>query len=909
MNSNRFKDHIDYLGHLLDEIIQNQEGENVFEHIQAILSASIQNNSDALNAYLQKLPRDCALKVIRGFSFFLQLSNIAEDEHHICRRRVHALKASPAREGSLEHALKEMHALGVLSSDFQHLLQHTEVVPVLTAHPTEVQRQSLLKHHRDIESLLEKRSIADLTQEELEENEAALNRAILTLWYSRMLRPTRLQVIDEINNGIHVFKDTLWLAIPKLYQHFERVLAKNGLKQADLPNVLTMGSWIGGDRDGNPYVNAELLQTALAMQADALLQFYLKEVRALFVELPLSELLFPPSKALAQLAAQTPDISPHRADEPFRRALVWIAGRLNATHCILAKHAQNEDSFAQWSLPEVKNAPAYSCSADFLKDLNLLLVALDEGACHALEEGRLKTLIRAVRVFGFHMASLDLRQNADMHTLCVAELLKESGICAHYEKLNENERQELLLNMLENPRPVYSPWIEYSETLKKELDIFFCLKELREKYGNKALPRTIISMTQSVVNLLEVAFLFKEAGVWHNHAPDLEIVPLFETITDLRQSAQIMQQFFNIPLCRKWLETHNNTQEVMLGYSDSNKDGGFLTSGWELYQAEIRLAKTFQENGVRLRLFHGRGGSIGRGGGPAWQAVLAQPSGALCGQMRLTEQGEVISSKYGNPDNAQRNLEVLLAATLLGSLTDQENRTENCQQFYPVMDFLAQSAFHNYRALVYETDGFETYFQESTILSEIAALNIGSRPASRKKSTKIEDLRAIPWVFSWAQCRLMLPGWYGFGSAVENYLKQHPNGLKTLQKMHQNWPFFKMLLSNIDMVLAKTDLAIGKEYAQLVKDKALRERIFAQIEKEWHLSKKYLLRILGAHHFLKDDPVLKESLHLRLPYINALNHLQVELLRRYRLNNNDTRLSRAIHLSINGIASGLRNTG
>lgn len=909
MNTNRFKDHIDYLGRLLDEIILAQEGEAILAIIRQILAATTENNDAALSLILKKISREEALKVIRGFSFFLQLSNIAEDENHIRRRRAHALKGSPARQGSFGHALAQMQNAHVSSHDFQKLLAHTEVVPVLTAHPTEVQRQSLLKHHRDIEALLQQRAQTELTEEELAENEAAITRAILTLWFSRMLRPTRLQVIDEINNGIHVFKDTFFKAVPELYQHFARILAKNGLKQSELPNVLTLGSWIGGDRDGNPYVNAELLKTALAMQAGAALDFYLREVRQLFVELPLSETLTPSSPSLAKLAAQTPDVSPHRADEPYRRALVWIAGRLNATRLILANNHGAEDAFSEWSLPELKNAPPYATSNAFLEDLELLAKALDEGGCRALEEGRIGRLIRAIAVFGFHLASLDLRQNAQVHGACVAELLEKAGICAHYEKLNEEERRAVLLKELQSPRPVYSPWISYSEPLKKELAIFFSLNELRQKYGAKALPRTIISMTQSVSDLLEVAFLFKESGAWHNNAPDLEIVPLFETITDLRRSAQIMAEFFEIPLCRTWLKTLNDTQEVMLGYSDSNKDGGFLTSGWELYQAEIRLSQTFQKHGVRLRLFHGRGGSIGRGGGPAWQAVLAQPAGALKGQMRLTEQGEVISSKYGNTDNARRNLEVLLAATLLGSLTDQENKAQNAEDFYPVMDFLAESAFKSYRALVYETQGFETYFQESTILSEIASLNIGSRPASRKKSNHIEDLRAIPWVFSWAQCRLMLPGWFGFGSAVEAYLKENPEGLKTLILMNQNWPFFKMLLSNIDMVLSKTDLAIGRQYAHLVKDEKLRRTIFNRIEKEWHLTKKHLLKILGAHAFLKNDPVLKESLLLRLPYINALNHLQVELLKRYRINNSDNKLARAIHLSINGIAAGLRNTG
>ncbi len=347
----------------------------------------------------------------------------------------------------------------------------------------------------------------------------------------------------------------------------------------------------------------------------------------------------------------------------------------------------------------------------------------------------------------------------------------------------------------------------------------------------------------------------------------------------------------------------------MLGYSDSNKDGGFLTSGWELYKAEIELTRVCRAHGVRLRLFHGRGGSVGRGGGPSFHAILAQPAGAVSGQIRLTEQGEVISTKYGNPDTGRRNLEVLLAATLEASLTDHENRVEPAEQFHAVMDDLSQRAFTAYRGLVYETPGFTTYFRQSTVVSEIATLNIGSRPASRKPSERIEDLRAIPWVFSWAQCRLMLPGWYGFGSAVDGYLQENPDGLATMRRMLVAWPFFRSLLSNMDMVLAKTDLAIASRYAELVSDSELRDNIFGRIKAEWELTRRHLLAILEHDGFLADNPLLKHSLQLRSPYMDPLNHLQVELLKRYRAGETDERVARDIHLSINGIASGLRNSG
>ena len=507
---------------------------------------------------------------------------------------------------------------------------------------------------------------------------------------------------------------------------------------------------------------------------------------------------------------------------------------------------------------------------------------------------------------------IDLRQNSEVHARSVAELLAGAGRCPDYEALSENERISLLTAEIATPRPLYSPYLSYSEETQGELAIFFAARELRAKYGAAGLPNCIISKTDGVSDMLELALLLKESGLLLPGAKpqlNVNIIPLFETIEDLQKSAATMAGVFAIPAYRELIAGRGDEHEVMLGYSDSNKDGGFLTSGWELYKAEIELAQVFKQHGVRLRLFHGRGGSVGRGGGPTYHAILAQPAGAVSGQIRLTEQGEVISTKYGNADTGRRNLEVLLAATLEASLTDHENRVEPAEQFHAVLDELSLRAFNAYRGLVYETPGFTTYFRQSTVVSEIALLNIGSRPASRKASERIEDLRAIPWVFSWAQCRLMLPGWYGFGAAVDGYLSANPEGLATLRRMVKSWPFFQSLLSNMDMVLAKTDLAIASRYAELVADVELRERIFSQIKAEWALTRKHLLAILEQDDFLADNPMLKRSLQLRSPYMDPLNHLQVELLKRHRAGETDERVARGIHLSINGVASGLRNSG
>ena len=552
-----------------------------------------------------------------------------------------------------------------------------------------------------------------------------------------------------------------------------------------------------------------------------------------------------------------------------------------------------------------------------LADLEVLATSLKSYGAGRLAAGRLRRLIIAVKTFGFHLAPIDLRQNSDVHERTVAELLAVAGRCADYAALPEDERIALLAEEIQSPRPLYSPYQTYSEETAGELAIFFAARQLRETYGAAALPNSIISKTDGASDLLEVALLLKEAGLLRPAAGagagapalGLNIVPLFETIEDLRQAPATMERLFTLPAYRALVTSRGNEQEVMLGYSDSNKDGGFLTSGWELYKAEIELAKLFDRHGVRMRLFHGRGGSVGRGGGPSYQAILAQPHGVVSGQIRITEQGEVIASKYGRPEVGQRNLEVLTAATLEATLLDLENHVEPAESFYAAMERLSELAFRAYRGLVYETPGFTQYFRTATPISEIATLNIGSRPASRTKSDRIEDLRAIPWVFSWAQCRLMLPGWYGFGSAVEAWLKEEPDGLAMLQRMNRAWPFFTSLLSNMDMVLAKSDLAIASRYAELVEDVELRERIFGRIREEWQRTRRHLLAITGYDDLLGENPLLARSIRNRFPYMDPLNHVQVELLRRHRAGSSDERVRRGILMSINGVAAGLRNSG
>ena len=906
------RDDIRLLGRILGDTVREQEGDAVFAIVERVRQTAVRFARDGdpaaraeLAALLDPLPGDTTQAVVRAFSYFLQLANIAEDEHHIRRRRAYDLAGSPPREGSLVFALDSLSTANVPSAAVADFFARALVAPVLTAHPTEVQRQSLIRNHRDIARLLDQRERMQMTPEEAADNELALANAVLTLWQSRMLRPVRLKVLDEVKNGITYFKETFFTELPRLYiQATQQLQRRYPDKTWALPPFFRVGSWIGGDRDGNPFVTAQILREALRLQSAAALNHYLEEVHELGGELPLSDLLVRVTPELLALAENSTDHSPQRADEPYRRALSGIYARLAATGRAL-------DHFEPVR-HEIGNATPYDTPDALRQDLKTLAVSLKQNGSAALAAGRLRRLLRAVQVFGFHLAPIDLRQNSEVHARSVAELLAGAGRCPDYEALSEVDRIKLLVEEISTPRPLYSPYLNYSEETQGELAIFFAARELRRRYGAAALPNCIISKTDGVSDLLELALLLKESGLLLPGAqPRLEvnIIPLFETIEDLQKSAATMEGVFRLPVYRELIAGRRHEQEVMLGYSDSNKDGGFLTSGWELYKAEIELTRVCRRHGVQLRLFHGRGGSVGRGGGPSYHAILAQPAGAVAGQIRLTEQGEVISTKYGNPDTGRRNLEVLLAATLEASLTDHENKVEPAEQFHAVMDELSARAFTAYRGLVYETPGFTTYFRQSTVVSEIASLNIGSRPASRKASERIEDLRAIPWVFSWAQCRLMLPGWYGFGSAVDGYLQANSDGLATLRRMLRAWPFFTSLLSNMDMVLAKTDLAIASRYAELVSEADLRERIFVRIRGEWELTRKHLLVILDHDDFLADNPQLKRSLDLRSPYMDPLNHLQVELLKRFRGGETDERVARGIHLSINGIASGLRNSG
>jgi phosphoenolpyruvate carboxylase len=844
------------------------------------------------------------MSVIRAFSYFAHLANIAEDRHNIRSRAAQAEKEPESHEGgTLAKTFERLAAAAIAPEAVREALDRSMVSPVLTAHPTEVQRKSLLEAERSIADLLFARETLK-GERARKQNEMMLRARVAQLWQTRLLRYARLSVRDEIKNALSFYEMTFLRQIPQLYAELE-----DHLDGARIGSFFRMGSWIGGDRDGNPNVNAATLELALGQQCDTALRFYLAEIHELGGELSISRKLVGCTPALQTLADRSGDENPQREDEPYRRALIGVYSRLAASLALLTggealRHA-------------VPPGEPYASAAELQADLGVIEESLRAYHGAPLIPARLAPLRRAVDVFGFHLASVDLRQSSDRHEETLKELLSVARVASDYTALDEDGRQKLLLDLLRDPRPLRVPGVVYGPRTEEELTIFDAAREARRAFGARAVVHYIISHTETVSDLLEVLVLQKECGMVHGVIGDaggaaraeLMVVPLFETIEDLRNAEAIMRAFYALPGIADLTRASGAEQEIMLGYSDSNKDGGFFTSNWELYRASTALAKLFRaHDGIALRLFHGRGGTVGRGGGPSYQAILAQPPGTVQGQIRLTEQGEVISSKYANPEIGLLNLEALVAATLEATLLPSSGAAP--AEFLEAAAALSEASMKAFRAVIYDNPRFVDYFFTATPIAEIAELNIGSRPASRRSTRRIEDLRAIPWSFSWGQARLNLPGWFGFGSAVERFVADAPEErLALLQRMSAEWPFFRALLSNMDMVLAKADLGIAKRYAELVPDEALARSVFASLEEEWRRTTKALNAITGVTSRLADNPALAGSLSHRFPYISPLNHLQVELLRRWRGGDHDDKTLRSILISINGIAAGLRNTG
>jgi phosphoenolpyruvate carboxylase len=878
--------HIRLLGRLLGAVIREQQGPDAYTLVETFRRQAVEEyrgrEGELAFDQIKELNQRDVLLLIRAFSIFSQLANIADDHH--ARREIKTLGSGAAQHMELHPGLtpKRVHAY----------LAGATIVPVITAHPTEVRRKSILDRENELSGLLEQRDAASIQTAEREEIDAQIKRAIRILWQTRMLRDNRITVQDEIENNLSIFVRTFLTALPLVKRRIAHLFK---LDQSVIP-YLRLGSWVGGDRDGNPNVSPETLEYAVCRQAVAAIDHYLAEIHALGAELSLSESLVSTSQALKGLAATGRHISIHQMDEPYRVALTACYARMAATRKeLLGAGPIRSPRF---------EADPYTRPEDFLADLNTIATSLTDNGDADLAQGRLLNLRESVAAFGFHLATMDVRQNSDVHERAVAELLRAAGTVGDYVAMDEPARSALLLGELSHPRLLHSPHVEYSAETARELAISNRANSLKRLFGENTISQYVISKAATPSDLLETALLMKEAGLFlSGSSPQarLRIVPLFETVQDLRHSSSVMSDYFGYPLVRNMIAAQDNIQEVMIGYSDSNKDGGYTTSNWEIYSGIARLVSLGRKYGIRMRFFHGRGGAVGRGGGSSFDAIRALPAGASMQGIRITEQGEVVASKYGDPVIGQSSLETIVAAVLLAELSPQDDAADGVGG--AVLAALSDSAYHAYRGLVYETPGFETYFRQATPLLEIADLKIGSRPASRTTSGRIEDLRAIPWVFSWSQSRVMLPGWFGFGTAAGKV------GFDELKAIHSKSAFLRTMLANMEMVLAKSSMPIAQRYSDLADDRSLARKVMTEIKTEWHRSRDALLAITGQHELLAQNPRLAESIRSRLPYVNALNHLQVDLLKRRREGDPSANIHAGIHMSINGVAAGLRNSG
>jgi phosphoenolpyruvate carboxylase len=899
------REDIRLLGTILGDTVREQNGDEVFALVERARVASFRVRRSEIERaevahMFEGIDIHQAIPVIRAFSHFALLANLAEDIHRERRRAIHVAAGDPPQDSSLAATYDKLDAVDLDAATVAEALTDALVAPVITAHPTETRRRTVFAAQHRITELMRLRAEGHADTDVILPE---LRRQILTLWQTALVRLSRLQITDEIDVGLRYYPAAFFEVIPRVNAEVREALRSRWPDADLLPEpILRPGSWIGGDRDGNPNVTADVVRLATASAAYTALAHYLSELTALEQELSMSSRLITVTPELAALADSCHEAA--RADEPYRRAVRVIRARLSATTAeILDREPENRLDLG---------LEPYASPAELRADLDTVDASLRANGSALLADDRLAQLREAMDVFGFHLSALDMRQNSDVHEEVISELLAWAGVHPDYASLPEDERVTVLIDELGTRRPLLSERAQLSDLARSELGVIEAAARAIEIYGPRAIPNYIISMCRSVSDMLEAAILLKEVGLLDVSGPEpycpVGIVPLFETIDDLRGGAAILEAALELPLYRAIVHARDENQEVMLGYSDSNKDGGYLAANWALYRAELDLVESARKTGIRLRLFHGRGGTVGRGGGPSYEAILAQPPGAVNGSLRLTEQGEVIAAKYAEPLMARRNLETLVAATLESTLLDVEGLGDAAGPAYDILDDLAGRAQRAYAELVHDTPGFVEYFLASTPVSEIGSLNIGSRPTSRKPTQSIADLRAIPWVLAWSQSRVMLPGWYGTGSAVDGWLADGGR-IEALYELYQRWPFFRTVLSNLAQVLAKSDLGLAARYAELVDDKALRRRVFDKITKEHTRTINAHKLITGQDNLLADNPALARSVFNRFPYLEPLNHLQVELLRRYRSGDDDELVQRGILLTMNGLASALRNSG
>ncbi|VTS18360.1 phosphoenolpyruvate carboxylase [Streptococcus pseudoporcinus] len=877
---------------LLEEVTRSMAGDQVYEKIETILALSEQKDSIKLEKMIKELSNDEMVIIARYFSILPLLINISEDVD-LAYEINYQNNTTKDYLGKLSNTISEV----ALKDDAKAILEKVNVVPVLTAHPTQVQRKTVLELTNHIHDLLRKyRDVKKgiVNQEKwLEE----LRRYINIIMQTDIIREKKLKVKNEITNVLQYYKSSLIPAITKLTRGYKELAKEKGIV-LDKAQPITMGMWIGGDRDGNPFVTSETLETSAMLQSQVILDYYLEKLAILYRNFSMSSTLITTSKEVEELAQLSHDRSIYRENEPYRKAFHYIRSRLRET---LIQISQKSDSSSQ--------TPSYSNAQEFKSDLEIIRTSLVDNGDGSLAAGDLTELIQAVDIFGFFLASIDMRQDSSVHETCVAELLRAANIVEDYSALSEEDKCRILYKELaEDPRILSSTTVEKSELLEKELAIYKVARYLKDKLGEDVIKQHIISHTESVSDMFELAIMLKKVGLVAKDWARVQIVPLFETIEDLDHSKQIMTAYLSYDIVKKWVASNANYQEIMLGYSDSNKDGGYLSSGWTLYKSQNDLTSIGQKNGIKITFFHGRGGTVGRGGGPSYDAITSQPFGTIKDRIRLTEQGEIIENKYGNKDVAYYNLEMLISASINRMVTRMLTDPNEIDGFRDIMENIVAYSNKVYRDLVFGNPHFYDYFFEASPIKEISSLNIGSRPAARKTITDIRGLRAIPWVFSWSQNRVMLPGWYGVGSAFKQFIDQEEGNMAKLQYMYKKWPFFHSLLSNVDMVLSKSNMNIAFQYAQLAQNDEVRA-VFYSILDEWQLTKNMILAIEQHDDLLEDNESLKKSLEFRLPCFNVLNYIQIELIKRLRHNQIDEDYEKLIHITINGIATGLRNSG
>jgi phosphoenolpyruvate carboxylase len=906
-SSRTISDDIYFLGDLLGEVITAQAGVESFdleEQVRSLAKAHRAGDPEAgaqLSALVSGLSIDEAVLLIRAFTSYFQLINLSEDNERVRRIRRREAETYPApRRGSIREAIQVLKDRGMTGPDVAALLQRAQVRLVMTAHPTEARRRTILEKQARIFRTLRELDAQDLLPREVERIRRRLAATVAELWSSSEVRAVRMKVSDEIQANLIHFRTSLYHVVPEIYRDIEE--AVSDLYPDDfipVPSFLTFGSWVGGDRDGNPFVTPAATREALVMMRDSCLTSLDERFGQVAGRISVSTMIageFPElDERLTENRERFPEVAARlmaeNVDEPFRQLLTLMRERVRAT---------------RFELPG-----AYSRPSELLDDLRLIERTLIDRGEALITGGDLHDLIRQVEVFGFHYARLDIRDHARRHEKAIDESFRLTGIAADYRSLPEDERVRILAREIESRRPIIPLDLsQYSDEAKEVIETFRLVREVLDGNHQDAIGTYIISAGEAASDVLEVLLLMKEAGLAGpgGHGARLPIAPLFEQGESLAASEGIMRELLMQPVYRNALAAQGNAQEVMVGYSDSNKELGYLASSWALYEAQVRLKELFLAFGVDFTFFHGRGGSVGRGGGPSNVAILAQPAGTVRGRIKMTEQGEVVAGRYGLREIAHRELELVTGAVLVSAIGFlHAPSADQLARFEQVMAAMAARSTEVYQALVYGDEGFVSFFEQMTPIREISELKLGSRPARRTMSHRIEDLRAIPWVFSWTQARILLPGWYGLGSALK--YARDTEGLAFLQEMEANWPYFAAVLSNAEMALAKADMRVAAQYIELVQPPELRERIWKRMTAEFDLTVALLLEVTNQSALLDRDPVLQRSIERRNPYVDPLSFIQVELLRRFRETGEVEEFLRPVLLSINGIAGALKNTG